>query len=153
MINALGQFIKTHGKSLTSEYNIWGNMLYRCNTESSALYNAYGGRGIRVSESWHTFEGFISDMGEKPSPEYSIDRVDVNGDYCKENCRWATKKQQSRNRTNSQYIYIEGEKMQVNDYCEMYNVSVQATKSRIRRKWSNERIISTPTRGYNLANN
>ena len=141
-----GRFELTHNLTKTREYNIWGNMLYRCNTESSPIYKAYGGRGISVCDEWHSFEKFIDDMGFRPTVYHSIDRVDVDGNYCKENCRWATKKEQSRNRTNSSYLVVDGNKIQVDDYCEKYGVNVMAIKSRIKRGWSNERIISTPLR-------
>lgn len=137
-----GRFEITHGDSGSQEYNIWGNMLYRCNTDTSQLYSKYGGRGISVCSKWHDYDAFIYDMGQRPSESHSIDRIDVNGNYCKENCRWATKRQQSRNRTNSRYIYIDGKKLQVDDYCEIYNVSKYAIKNRIRRGWSNDKIIS-----------
>lgn len=147
MRNKAGKFTVTHGDSFTCEYGIWGNMLYRCNTESSPLYKGYGGRGIKVCDPWLDFNLFIADMGRRPSKTHSIDRIDVNGNYCKENCRWATKKQQSRNRTNSRYIYVDGKKLQIDDYCDIYNVKPSTIKSRFRRGWSNERIISTPMRG------
>lgn len=146
--NKTGRFEATHGYAGMHEYAIWGNMLYRCNTDTSPLYSNYGGRGIEVCLSWHNYNAFISDMGLRPSSAHSIDRIDVNGNYCKENCRWATKKQQSRNRTNSQYVHIDGKKLQVDDYCELYSVSKHAIKNRIRRGWSNEKIISTLVGAY-----
>ena len=147
-----GRFLPTHLMTGSSEYGIWGNMLYRCNTETSPLYHLYGGRGVSVSDSWNSFDTFISDMGKRPSDGHSIDRIDVNGNYCKENCRWATKKEQSRNRTNSVYIFIDGRKLQVDDYCEIYGVSKMAIKNRVRRGWSNDRIISTKVRSNKNAN-
>lgn len=94
--------------SKTSEYRAWQNIKYRCYNESYQHYKRYGGRGIKVCERWkNSFENFYKDMGTKPSPEHSIDRKDNNGDYCPENCKWATKHEQLTNKVNSsKYIGV-----------------------------------------------
>lgn len=143
-----GRFDKTHDMSWCGEYAIWGNMHYRCNTPSSPLYKNYGGRGIYVCGEWKSFESFIDCMGLRPTKDHSLDRIDVDGGYCPENCRWATKKEQSRNRRNSSYILVDGQMLQVDDFCERYGLKKSAIKNRIRRGWSDERIISTPVRGW-----
>jgi len=90
-----------HGGIETSEYRIWQGVKNRCNNPKVRSYPAYGGRGIKVCDRWlEKYTGFINflkDMGNRPSPEHSIDRVDNDGDYCPENCRWATNYQQSQN--------------------------------------------------------
>lgn len=148
-----GRFDETHKDSRIREYGIWGNMLYRCNTKTSQMYDNYGGRGINVCERWHHYENFISDMGYSPSEIHSLDRIDNNGDYEPKNCKWATKKEQARNRRNSRKITIDGVEMQIDDYCEKYSVSVQAIKTRYVRGWSNDRIINTPVRKAYYVNN
>lgn len=82
----------------TTEYRSWGGLRERCLNSKNKDYKDYGGRGIKVCLRWNKYENFLADMGRKPDNKYSIDRINVNGNYEPTNCRWATGKQQAYNK-------------------------------------------------------
>lgn len=87
----------TKGGKIPKEYRIWAEMIQRCENEKDKSYHYYGERGIKVCKKWHKFKLFIEDMGWRKDESTSIDRIDNDGNYCKKNCRWATKKEQRAN--------------------------------------------------------
>jgi hypothetical protein len=87
----------THGETGTPTYTCWAAMIRRCYNPNAVQYRHYGGRGIKVCTRWKSYVNFRDDMGRKPDG-LSLDRIDVDGDYCQENCRWATALMQTRNR-------------------------------------------------------
>jgi hypothetical protein len=137
--------LTTHGYSYKAEYRSWQQLLNRCLNARNKGYPRYGGRGITVCERWqHSFENFIADMGPKPSPAHSIDRIDVDGNYEPENCRWATMQQQSENRRNSRFLTVNGETRCVAVWARRLGISPQSLYSRIDRGWSPEDAVSLP---------
>ena len=117
----------------TRFHNIWRSMIQRCRDEHCKVYKYYGGRGIKVCNSWKNFINFKKDMYDSylqhsqafSEKETTIDRIDNNKDYCKENCRWATKSEQQKNKRN--IIYVRGNKNEdftsLMDYCKMHNLN------------------------------
>ena len=96
-VNYLGR--EYHGMSKTTEYKSWRHMKERCLNKNDISYSIYGGRGITVCSEWiGSFETFLKDMGKKPSKKHQIDRIDNNGNYFKENCRWVLPCENSQNR-------------------------------------------------------
>lgn len=132
----------THGMRQSREYISWARMLQRCQNPRSTGWEEYGGRGISISERWMKFEDFFEDMGPMPGPNYSIDRIDVNGNYEPGNCRWATAIDQARNRRNSIIVEYDGEKMHLIDACKMIGISYSTVQTRLNRGWSMKDALS-----------
>lgn len=88
---------RTHGLRRTAEYNIWSKMRQRCQNPKNPAYADYGGRGITVDPSWESFENFYADMGPRPDPSLTLDRVDNSKGYGPTNCAWRTRDEQAQN--------------------------------------------------------
>lgn len=123
-----------HGRSGTRAHNIWMHILDRCYLESMACYPDYGGRGISVCDEWrNSFATFFADMGDPPSKNHSIDRIDVNGNYSPENCRWATRKEQERNKRNNRIVVLDGNEMCLADAADILGMTYGAARARANR--------------------
>lgn len=135
----------THGKSKTKIYSVWSNMKARCENLDDVSYQWYGARGITVSDEWtNSFEAFYADMGDAPEG-CSLDRIDVDGQYSKENCKWATAAEQARNRRDNMHITINGITKIMSDWCKENGVPQGTASQRIQRGWDAQRAVSQPT--------
>jgi hypothetical protein len=134
----------THRMSNTAEYRAWCHMLHRCNNPKDKAYHNYGGRGITVCEDWLKFENFYRDMGDRPSEKHSLDRIDNNGNYCKDNCRWATRKEQCNNRRSNRHVCLGGEKKTVMEWSDQFGLSNLTIASRLSRGWGDEDALQSP---------
>ena len=124
---------RTHGLSKTSEYKTWLSMKSRCLNVNDPVFSNYGMRGVKVCDEWlNSFENFINDMGMKPNNSYSIDRIDVNGNYEKSNCRWATMKTQGNNRRTNVFLEYDNKKMTLVQWAEYLKIPKATLKSRHR---------------------
>jgi hypothetical protein len=128
-------------------YVTWESMKQRCYDQNCRSYKSYGGRGIKVCDRWKdSFVTFFGDMGEKPLGA-TLERIDVNGDYSPCNCRWATAKEQSRNKQNTRWIEAFGQKKSLAEWCEERKLNYKAVQRRLIKGWSPERAVSQPLRG------
>lgn len=146
MSSRLQPTTKTHGDSTTKLYEKWCSMMNRCNNPNHPHYKDYGGRGIKVCEEWHNYSNFKKwVLNTRDNENLTIDRIDVNGDYCPENCRWATAKEQANNRRSNLIYVYNGESHNLNEWCEILGLNYYNVHNRIYKlKWTFEKAISTP---------
>ncbi|MFA5240719.1 MAG: hypothetical protein WC476_13570 [Phycisphaerae bacterium] len=135
-----------HGMATTRAYNIWAQMIQRCINPKNKNYRLYGERGIAYCEKWQTFEGFWADMQNGYSDTLTLDREDVNGNYEKSNCRWATQKEQGNNTRINHTITYGGLTLTLSQFADKYNMSKETLWYRIKSGWGIERALSTPVR-------
>lgn len=122
-------------------YTSWAQMKSRCNNPSLPEYKNYGGRGIKVCERWDSYDNFLADMGERPKG-HSIDRIYVNGDYTKENCRWATDREQKLNTRRTKILSAFGKSMTMKEWSEVTGLPYSTIALRLRRGKSVEEALS-----------
>lgn len=129
----------------TKEYTAWQAMKDRCYNENNVNYHNYGGRGIKVCDRWkNSFENFLEDMGPKPSTKHSLDRQKGDQDYCRENCRWATAKEQGRNTRRNVILEFNGQSMTLPEWAEKINIARGTLYARIfDLKWTVEKALTT----------
>lgn len=129
----------------TPEYTVWQQIKDRCGNPLALGYKQYGGRGIRVCDRWsESYESFVSDVGLRPSPEHSIDRVDNDGNYEPGNVRWATRVEQARNRRSNRLVAVSGVTRTVAEWCELTGLKHSTLCARLDNGWKPEAAVSTP---------
>jgi hypothetical protein len=129
------------------EYEVWKNMRRRCNDPRNKRYARYGGRGITICARWDDFLLFIEDMGPKPSPKHTLERIDNDGPYCPTNCRWATGKEQARNRRTNRLVAFNGRTCTLAEWAEIAGIPYPVLRARFYRlKWPIVRCLSEPHR-------
>lgn len=121
----------SHRMTGSREYKAWQAMRSRCNRPSDADFDRYGGRGITVCQAWNSsFETFLADLGLCP-PGMTIERINNSLGYCKENCRWATRKEQTRNRRNTVIVEVSGQLMTLQEACDSHQAKYSTVHSRV----------------------
>lgn len=130
-----------HGLRYHPLYGRWLGMVQRCNDPNHARYDLYGGKGIKVCERWRSFPNFLEDMG-MPAAGMSLERLDGNGDYCPENCVWATISQQTRNKSSNRYYTMNGKRQCLSDWARDLGINPTTLSERI-AKWPLERALTT----------
>ena len=134
-----------HGLRHTPEWHIWAQMIGRCTNPRNKGYGNYGGRGIKIEDPrWFDFRNFYIDIGPRPSPELTLERINNDFGYCKDNVSWRSRKEQSRNRRGRHYVTYRGETKMLQEWAEITGIKINVLIMRARHGWSDEKIISTP---------
>jgi len=136
------QRLTSHGKSRTPIYRSWIQMRQRCENPHHTGFSLYGGRRIRISDEWMSFDVFDRDMAPTWRKGLSLDRINTDGNYCKENCRWATPKEQANNRRTNRFIDTPEGPMTVAMACDKYGPSNITIRSRIRYGWPENQLLN-----------
>jgi|GEM_PF-2042297 len=127
----------------TPTYRAWINMRRRCQDPKDKSYQRYSSRGITVCARWQEFENFLADMGERPDG-MTLERKDNDKGYSPDNCIWATKKAQVRNRECTQYLVINGVKRPTAAWCEIYGIKRKIVQNRLANGWDDHRALTFP---------
>lgn len=143
---------KTHGLSKHPAYVSWAHMIARCHDTNCDKFKHYGGRGITVADSWKSFGVFWQDMGASWKRGLSIDRIDVNGNYEKDNCQWSTQKQQANNTRSNRLINTPEGPMTLSQASEHYGIERTALAHRLDKGgWSTKDALTKPIRSITVA--
>lgn len=135
------KLFRTHGYTKSNTYRCWQHMKDRCLNPENVDYFNYGARGIKICDRWLKFENFLQDMGERPKG-LSIDRIDNDGDYCFNNCRWANNSQQASNRRSNHWIEYNGERLILKDWASRFNLEPSLIRYRLKAGWSLDRVFA-----------
>ena len=136
--------LTTHGMSHYSGIKTWQGMLSRCNKPTDKDYARYGGRGIKICDRWLDPRNFADDMGDKPAG-CSLDRIDPNGDYCPENCKWATSAEQGANKRNNRKITHDGQTLHLSEWCRRLGVKPSTVLNRLNSGMDPSNALTLPS--------
>lgn len=134
------------GRTINPLYELWFNMIDRCENPNHPKYYRYGKRGVKVCDEWHDFNNFVSwsdSIGGRPDG-YSIERINNNGNYEPSNCKWASSKEQSENKSTTIYLEYNGETKSLPEWCRITGLSWDVIYNRLQKGWSVEKALSTP---------
>ena len=145
MIDFSSKLNFTHGASHSQEFRVWTDMRNRCNNLNNRRYASYGGRGITVSSEWADFTRFLADMGPRPTTAHQIDRIDNDGPYSKDNCKWSTVSEQGLNKRNTVFILHQGQKIPLVTVARQHGLHPSTLRARIKKYgWSLDKALSVP---------
>lgn len=137
--------VTEHGETGSPEFTTWQRIVQRCEDPHIRDYHRYGGRGITVCDRWrHSFPAFLEDMGHRPADKDSIDRIDNDGPYSPENCRWATALEQGANKANNHRLEWNGECLTIAEWCRRLGMKKNTLLNRLNRGLSAEEALSRP---------
>lgn len=143
LINNPPSFI--HGGTYMTEYSVWRGMIQRCLNPNCSNFPRYGGRGIKICPQWRDFTVFLADVGKRPGPEYSLDRIDNDGDYEPGNVAWRTDKDQANNRNSNTHVTYQEETKTLAQWSDQLGIKLNTLAYRIYTAgWTIERAFSTP---------
>lgn len=131
-----------HGHRNSPEYYVWRGIRSRCNNPRTPNYHRYGGRGISVAEEWNDFSNFLRDVGNRPGPDYSLDRINNDGNYEPGNVRWTTRVVQCRNTSCNRRLTFKGIEMTVSEWAEATGLGRTTIHYRIKAGWEVEKILT-----------
>ena len=135
-----------HGDIKTLTYRSWANLRNRCDNPENNRFHLYGGLGITYCDRWNDFINFKNDMGERPSKNHSIERINTLGNYEPENCKWATYKEQANNRKDNIKLKFKEKELTISEWSEITKIKAATLFQRFHNGWDVEKILNTPTR-------
>lgn len=138
-----GHTRRSGSNKINPTYQSWRGISQRCRPDVPKN-KYYGVRGITVCERWASYENFLADMGERPSPKHTLDRINVNGNYEPENCRWATRWVQDNNKRNSDWLEIDGQVKTVTEWVKISGVGYTTVRQRLDKGWDGKEAVFSP---------
>lgn len=146
----MGKANKKHKSSDSKLMGVWRTMIFRCENPKSNRYERYGGRGIRVCDEWHDIDVF-TEWAERNGYRHglTIDRIDTDGMYCPENCRFINYKEQANNKSTNVFLEHNGERKTIADWSRTTGIPYGTLMYRVRKHWRTEDILTVPVSQYN----